>query len=105
MQTKSHESNADRQKAYRERQVSSRAAERAARGLPTGAAAPAVPGRPRWKALLAEAKATLETVAAEMQDYHDDRTERWQEGEKGTTFLESVEKITEIADEIEQVEI
>lgn len=55
---------------------------------------PPLPGMARWKALHEQACAALDTKG-EMQGYFDDRSEAWQEGEKGEAFQELLDRVEE----------
>ena len=98
-----HQSNADRQKAYRQRQRQARSEEQAAKRLPPLPAIPTLPGMARWKALHAQASAALDTMQAEMQSYYDDRSETWQESERGTAFQEMLDQVEETRSAIDDL--
>jgi hypothetical protein len=100
-----HTDQAARQKAYRERQRQARETELAAKGLPALPAIPTMPGRARWTAMLDQARAMLGTMREEMETYHDERSEEWQESERGQEFTANVEAVSELADAATQVEI
>ena len=102
---KQHETNADRQAAYRARAAAARAAERAAKGLTAAPTLPTMPSRARWKALLESARAALDTAAEEMQTYHDDRSETWQEGDRAAQMLETIDGLQNLVSEMEGMEI
>ena len=40
-------------------------------------------------------------ICDEMQDYYEDRSETWQESEKGEDFTEKMEEIQELRDQLE----
>jgi hypothetical protein len=64
---------------------------------------PTTPGERRWKALTQQARAALQTTLDEMQDYFDQRSENWQEGDKGLAVqdrLEALEEILGLVDEL-----
>ena len=61
--------------------------------MPPAPAIPTMPGERRWAALAAQAQSDLETVQREMQDYYDERSEAWQEGEKGDDFQERLDRL------------
>ena len=79
---------APRQRAYRARK---RAALAAYASNP--ATAPARPGPSRWKTLLAQADLLLRTTQREMERYFEERSEPWQESERGEAFLERIENV------------
>jgi hypothetical protein len=86
--------NADRQKAYRQR-TQARHQERAAKGLPPLPALAVIPGNARWQAMIGQASQLLQTAQAEMQAYYDQRTAAWQETERAESFLERLEALEE----------
>lgn len=98
-----YNNNADRQKAYRERQQKAREAELQAKGLPAAPAIPTMPGTARWNALLEQALRAIETCSEEMQTYYDDRSEQWQESDKGQEFQERIEQIAEEAENLRNI--
>jgi hypothetical protein len=57
------------------------------------ATAPAKPGPAKWKALLTHAELLLQTAQREMERYFEERSENWQESERGETFLERIENL------------
>ncbi len=92
---KQYESRADRQKAYRQRTQQARMQEQEAKGLPPAPPVPTMPSIARWKALHEQARAALDTMQSEMQGYFDERSETWQEGEKGEAFQEILDRVEE----------
>jgi hypothetical protein len=81
-QPKQHSSNAARQAAYRERLK--------AQPKPAGTPKPlpSKRGPARWRALQARAQAALEALRDELQEVYDDRSEAWQESERGEEWQE-----------------
>jgi len=98
---RSYASHAARQAAYRRRQQQARAAELRAKGLPPLPAIPSMPGDARWRQALAHAQLLLSSVLDEMQAYFDDRSETWQEGDRGATFQERIDAVQECVDAVE----
>ena len=96
-----HPSNARRQLAYRERQALKRAAEQQERRLPSLPAIPSIPGIARWNAELALAAGLLSSVISAMSDYYDARSQRWQESGRGEAFLERLEELAQVSDQLE----
>lgn len=99
-QPRQHPDNAAKQRAYRARQAQARAAELQAKGLPGTPPLPTIPARARWQALLAHARAAMETVQLEMQAYWDDRSESWQESERGIAVAEDLAQLGTVLDEV-----
>ena len=75
---KKHNSNAQRQAAYRKRQELARQIERQQKGLPPLSAIPTMPGTRRWTHMLEQARILVDTVKQEREDYYDERSEAWQ---------------------------
>lgn len=101
-QPRHHPSHAARQAAYRARCRQARQKEMAARGLPRLPAVPTLPGTARWSAAVSQALTLLETVRTEMEDYHADRSETWQESERGEAFTDRVQTLDDLLCELEQ---
>lgn len=80
-------SHADRQAAYRQRCAGKQLMPRPA---------PPVPGYRRWDALLTHAESLLDRIADEMVAYADERSEAWQDSERGAWFSERLEAIEEM---------
>lgn len=72
------------------------------KGLPTGPIIPSIPGTVRWNAAIKQAKNLIEQVVTEIQTYHDQRTEKWQESPQAETLLERMEALKEVVDLIDQ---
>lgn len=87
-----YDNSAQRQAAYRARRAA------ASKSLP---AIPTIPGYPRWQAMIRAALAMMGDVHREMDDYHQVRSEAWQESDRGDTFLERMDGLSEIIDLLE----
>ena len=85
-----------RQAAWRKRQAEALEAALAAKGLPASPPISTLPGTARWKAQQVLVLTTLEAMRAEMQSYFDDRTERWQDGERGEAMTERLEQLDDL---------
>jgi hypothetical protein len=96
--------NAERQAAWRRRQGAARASERAAKGLPGAPVLATMPGTARWQALIEQARAALETARDEMQAYFDDRSETWQDGERGEAMQERLDALDAILSDMDGIE-
>lgn len=88
--TRQYATDAERQAAYRARRI----------GDSQTPQAVASPGAKRWRGLAQQAERTLNLIQFEMQACHDRRSERWQEGEKAEEFLERLEALADIKDQI-----
>jgi hypothetical protein len=96
-----YENAAARHAAYRKRQAEARRLELNRKGLPALPAIPAMPGTARWNKMVEEATAILQTVADEREGYSDDRSEEWQESDRGDAFVESTNAIRGIVENLE----
>ena len=98
-----HANHAQRQRAYLERQKAALRALIAAKNIPVGAAVRAIPSTLRWKALSEQAQNILQTLQSEMDAYHDERSEAWQESEKGEAFQETIERVAEALESVQNI--
>jgi hypothetical protein len=89
-QPKLHASAAARQAAYRKRTNKALQAVLAAKGLPPMPIIATMPGWQRWNASIGAAHELIATTLAEMQNYFDDRSETWQEGDRGQEHQERI---------------
>ncbi len=96
-----YSSTAEKSRAQRERDRERRAAEQEAKGLPPVAPIPTMQSRPRWTAQVAAAVAFLEAARDEQQEYYDERSESWQEGDAGIELAARIEAIENALAELE----
>ena len=99
-----HASPANRQSAYRQRQKLAIAQLRRAKGLPPSASLGTMPSTARWNALIQTAADLLKTVESEMETYRDERSETWQESEKGEEFQDRLDRVAEALTYVEAVD-
>ena len=97
---KQHADNAAKQRAYRQRQREALAAAQKAKGLPPAPPIPTMPGTARWTAMMTAAYDLLNSAEAEMTAYYDDRTEQWQESDKGNEFERRLDNLREIVEQL-----
>lgn len=93
-------SNAQRQKAYRQRCREESSEVRQASAL---SSLPSAHGRRRWDAMISEARSILELAHTEMESYCDKRSDVWLESERGealTAVMESVEEAVLALEEV-----
>lgn len=102
-QPRLHASAAARQAAYRRRQEQARHEELSRRGLPALPAIASMPGTQRWVGAICQASELLSSVVVEMQAYFDERSEQWQEDERGETHQQRIEALEEIVEALEGV--
>ena len=102
-QPRRHCNPAAKQAAYRQRRA--QASYRIAAVAPALALArvPATPGHRRWQHLLQHTQAVLATVASEMQEYYEARSEQWQEDERGAAFVTRCEALEEVVAALSEV--
>ena len=92
-QPRIHRSAAARQAAFRARREQARQVELTAKGLPLLPVIPSLPGWPRWNATFRMAHGLIDGAVSEMHDYFDDRSESWQESDRGAEHQERIESV------------
>jgi len=95
---------AARQRAYRERQAQVRLQERQEKGLPATPMITTLPGERRWQTLLDQAQSALLCAHTEMQSYYEDRSETWQEGERGEAMQERLDTVADLLSDLETLQ-
>jgi hypothetical protein len=89
---------AEKQRAYRERLK-----QRSMGTLPAAPILTNIPPERRWKALHDQARKALQTMLDEMEAYRDERSEAWQETERGEAFQERLDALTDIVENLDQL--
>ncbi len=89
---------AEKQQAYRDRLK-----QRAAGQLPAAPILTNIPPERRWKALQEQARTALQTMLDEMEAYQDERSETWQESERGEAFNERIDALESIIGELDEL--
>jgi hypothetical protein len=102
-QPKLHVSAAARQAAYRKRTEKARRAVLASKGLPALPAIPTMPGCSRWNASIAVAYELISTTLGEMQNYLDDRSERWQESDRADEHRDRINSVEAAMDALAEL--
>lgn len=92
-QPKKHASEAARQAAFRARREQMRQGELAAKGLPPLPSIPSIPGWPRWNASFKAAHQLIAQSMSEMQGYFEERSESWQESQRGEDHQEKIASV------------
>ncbi len=100
-QPRKYDSAAERQRAYLARREQARCQQLQAKGLPALAAIATMPGERRWQGLLESARISLQTLHQEMQAYQEQRSESWQESDKGQAMAERIEMLEALIAEVE----
>ena len=103
-QPRQYASRAEQQAAYRKRREIADRSRLALKGLPPLPSIPSMPGNARWSAMIAQAHLLLSGAAVEMQSYHDDRSEPWQESPKAEELLGRLEQLQEAIDQLQGIE-
>ena len=103
-QPRKYETRAQQQAAYRKRRATSDRQLLAQKGLPPLASIPTMPGNARWSAMIAQAHMLLSEAVDEMQSYHDDRSEQWQDSSRAEDLLAKLDHLQETMDQLEQIE-
>ena len=102
-QSKKHPTHAARQAAYRDRCELARRAQLTERALPALPPISSFPGTARWNAAIRRASELLETIRAEMESYHDDRSTEWQESERGDEHQERIAQVEAALDAVSEL--
>lgn len=99
-QPRKHTTNAERQAAYRARlhNVADHQL-----GLPVAAGPSSMPSTARWRVALDRATRLMQTVSDEMQNYSDDRSERWHEGQSAERFHETLDQLNELLGQVDDL--
>lgn len=97
---KQFSSNAARQAAYRARLKTRPKPEAAPKPKPL----PSNPGKARWRALQAQAQTALEALRDELQEAFDEKSERWQEGERGEEWQQHIGSVETALEAVEALE-
>ena len=100
-QPRKYATRADQQSAYRQRRIASDRELLSKKGLPALPAIPTMPGHARWSAMIAQAHLLLSEAVVEMQSYHDDRSQEWQDGAKAEDLLAKLEYLQETIDQLQ----
>lgn len=104
-QLKKHDSPAARQAAYHKRSEQARREQLSAKGLPATPAIPTMPGYPRWRCAIEQARLLVDMVHTEMEDYADQRSEQWQETERAETLQQQMEDVSEARDKLDDIQL
>ena len=103
-QPRKYETRSEQQAAYRKRRVTAEQQLLALKGLPPLPAIPTLPGHVRWSAMIKHAHTLLSMAAEEMQSYHDDRSEPWQDGVRAEALLAKLDHIQESMAPLQEIE-
>ena len=98
-----YNSHAQRQAAYRKRQTDARIQQMQERGFPPLPAVPTLPGWRRWNTMTQRILLLLLAMQQEMQDYYEQRSEAWQESDRGEAMNERLQAIEEAIAAVEDI--
>lgn len=104
-QPRLYESNAKRQAALRKRKEQARIDSLAQKGLPILPVVSTMPGKVRWRAAAQSACQLLQIIVDEMQEYHDDRSDVWQESDRAEMHLDTQSQIQDCLDQLTGIAI
>lgn len=99
-QPRKHTTNAERQAAYRARLCDT---VDHPLGLPVAAGPSSMPSSARWRVALDRAVRLLQTVSDEMQEYSDERSERWHEGTSSDRFHETLDQLNDLLGQADEL--
>lgn len=102
-QERKHNTNAARQSAYRARREQARQITLTQQGLPALPAIATLPGWTRWNASFTQAHALIAQSLSQMQDYFDDRSQIWQESERGEQHQERIASVEAALDAVAEL--
>jgi hypothetical protein len=102
---KQYDSPAARQKAFRKRKAQAIKEQLAAKQFPNAVAVSNIPSMIRWKALHSNAQAALEAMQSEMQAYYDERSEQWQESDKGQHFQDLLDQTEQARAGVDELDL
>jgi hypothetical protein len=71
--------------------------------LPDRSALSTVPSEKRWRALVESAHDGISTVNEEMDDYGSQRSDAWQQSERGERFTERMLAISDMVEALESL--
>ncbi len=102
-QQRKHLTNSARQAAYRSRLELARQQELSERGLPALPPLASMPGTVRWNGAIRRCVALLTLVHEEMQGYFEERSEAWQESDRGVDHQERMAAIAQLLSDLEDL--
>ena len=102
-QPRKYHTNAARQEAYRARCEQARQIAQAAKGLPSLPPIASLPGWPRWNASFTAAHALIADSLRQMQGYFADRSESWQQSERGEEYQERMASVEAALDAVAEL--
>jgi hypothetical protein len=103
-QQRKHQTNSARQAAYRNRLELARKQELSEHGLPALPPLASMPGTVRWKGAIRRCVALLNLVHDEMQGYFENRSEVWQESDRGVDHEERIAALAQLLSDLEDLE-
>jgi hypothetical protein len=104
-QPKKYASHAKRQAAYEKRRKEARLKQLQEMGLPALPVLPTIPGMARWRKAIANAQELLALVEREMESYYDERSETWQDSERGDEFRNRLDTVRDARSNLDDLSI
>jgi hypothetical protein len=103
-QPRRHQSAAAKQRSYRQR-LEARFGDSVCTGrIPKGSAVPGIPSTARWRALRGQAIEVLGILKDEMESYQADRSDNWQQSERGEAFQEKLDLLQEAMEALDSID-
>jgi|SRR5437868_15536944 hypothetical protein len=102
-QPRKYETRAEQQAAYRKRRTNSDQELLARKGLPPLPAIPTMPGHARWNATFKLAHTLMESAISELLEYFDDRSDSWQQSERGEQHQERIASAEAVRDALDEL--
>ena len=65
---------------------------------------PPAPGYKRWKVMRSQSLCMIELVITEMETYYDQRSDAWQESQRGEALADMAESMAEIAASLRELD-
>ena len=100
---KEYATNAERQAAYRKRCLQAKNSQPLSKEPSSLRPAISMPGRRKWKSILSQANYLIQCVASETEAYYEQRSEKWQDSDKGEEFVELLESIQTALSALEDI--
>lgn len=101
---KVYESTAERMRAYRLRKKQAAGSELDVAGVGASASLGTAARYAHWNALIKSAQAALQTAHDQMEAYFADRSDRWQESDRGEQFQERIDSLENLLEDLAALE-
>ncbi len=71
--------------------------------IPVSAGPLSMPSTARWRSAVDKSNRLMQMLSAEMQDYADQRSDHWQEGESAQRFRENLDQVNELQGQLDEL--